>query len=107
MRIGVIGFGKRAKHMINEILKADPSCKVVAVVDPKKQQASGTDSAAYQYYYTPEEMLLKERLDGILIGTRCSLHTEMALKVLPRNIPLYMEKPVSTTMEDLVHLKAA
>lgn len=44
---------------------------------------------------TPEEMLERERLDGILIGTRCSLHTEMALKVTPTGIPLFLEKPVA------------
>lgn len=106
MRIGVIGLGMRASHVMKEIQNVDPSCKIAALVDPKHQQASGIDSIAYPFYNTPEEMLQQEQLDGILIGTRCSLHTEKALKVLPSGIPLYMEKPVSTNMEDLVRLKA-
>jgi predicted dehydrogenase len=107
MKIGVIGLGARAGHVINEIEKVDPSCRIAAVVDPNHQEASDSDSKVYSYYSTPEEMLHKEQLDGILIGTRCSLHTEMALKVLPSHIPLFMEKPVATTMEDLIRLKSA
>src|SRR5690242_18248243 len=106
MKIGVIGLGLRASHVMKEIQNIDPSCKIAALVDPKHQQTSGIDSEAYTLYNTPEEMLQEEQLDGVLIGTRCSLHTEMALKVLPSGIPLYMEKPVATTMEDLLLLKA-
>ena len=57
------------------------------------------------YYDTPEEMLENEQLDGAMIGTRCNLHTLMGLKVLRKNLPLYLEKPVSTNFEDLISLK--
>jgi len=104
MKLGAIGYGLRASHMIKEILKADPDCRLVAVVDPKREQCgAGPD---VRYYNRTEAMLEEEQLDGIIIGTRCSLHTELALKVLPTGIPLYLEKPVSTTMEDLLRLKA-
>ncbi|MBP1990820.1 Gfo/Idh/MocA family protein [Paenibacillus eucommiae] len=59
------------------------------------------------FFDTPEAMIAAGKLDGILIGTRCSLHTEMALKVLPTGIPLYLEKPVATSYEDLMRLKEA
>lgn len=103
MKIGAIGYGLRARHMIGEILKADSACKLVAVVDPKRQECGAGNDLSY--YNSTEEMLQEEQLDGIVIGTRCSLHTEVALKVLPTGIPLYLEKPVSTTMDDLLRLK--
>ena len=37
-------------------------------------------------------------LDGIMIGTRCLLHTEMACKVATHNIPLFLEKPVAVAI---------
>ncbi|MBW7458688.1 Gfo/Idh/MocA family protein [Paenibacillus sepulcri] len=110
MNLGVIGYGLRIRTIIAEIIKQEPSCRVTAIVDVRKDeireelQAQGMDSI--HYYDTAEEMLGAESLDGILIGTRCSLHTPMALKVLQSGIPLYLEKPVSTTMEDLRRLKA-
>ncbi|MBP1989107.1 Gfo/Idh/MocA family protein [Paenibacillus eucommiae] len=109
MKLGVIGYGGRISGVINEIIKYDPDCRITAIADVKKFDISenGKDNALkdVHFYDTADAMLDTESLDGILIGTRCSMHTEMALKVLPRGIPLFLEKPVSTNMEDLRRLK--
>jgi predicted dehydrogenase len=52
-------------------------------------------------------MLDKAKLDAVLVGTRCSLHARMAVKVLQRDLPLYLEKPVATNMDDLLALRDA
>ena len=52
-------------------------------------------------------MLLNEDLDGIIIGTRCSLHTTMATLAMERNVPIFLEKPVCISMEQLLALKEA
>ncbi|MEK8129426.1 Gfo/Idh/MocA family oxidoreductase [Paenibacillus filicis] len=110
MRLGVIGYGHRISHMIGEIIKQDPSCNVAAIVDVRKdvigeeQLRDGRDTV--QYYTEPEEMLESGQIDGVLIGTRCSLHTSMALKVMKSGLPLFLEKPVATTARDLYRLKA-
>ena len=59
----------------------------------------GKDGERITFYDDPDAMLDKESLDGVLVGTRCNLHTPMALKVMARNLPLYLEKPVAVTME--------
>jgi len=48
-----------------------------------------------------------DQLDGVMIGTRCYLHTEMASKVAPANLPLFLEKPVAITFEQVGQLEAA
>jgi predicted dehydrogenase len=109
LKLGVIGYGKRIRIVIDSIRKEDPTCVVKAITDIRKENIAKDTSntaAPFSLYDTPEEMLASEQLDGILIGTRCSLHTEMALKVLPTGIPLFMEKPVATTIEDAYRLKA-
>jgi len=110
MKLGVIGYGSRIRTVIGEMMKLEPSCRVVSIVDIRKAEMTAErrkfdldDST--RFYDTPEEMLEAGGLDGILIGTRCSLHTEMALRVMPAGIPIYLEKPVSTTMPDLLRLK--
>jgi len=52
-------------------------------------------------------MLDMEELDGIMIGTRCNLHTDMAINVIERGIPLFLEKPVSITIEEVKRLNEA
>ena len=113
IRLGVIGYGGRAQGVFGLIGQLNVGAEVVAITDVRndeiKQQmtAAGKDPAKVAFYTDPDEMLDGEKLDGVLIGTRCSLHTKMAVKVLQRNLPLYLEKPVATNMADLLALRAA
>jgi len=110
MRLGVIGYGGRIRHMIQEVIKQDASCHVAAIVDVRqdaiREERLRNDEDPVLYFSTPEEMLQSGQIDGVMIGTRCSLHTTMALKVMKSGLPLFLEKPVATTSEDLYRLKA-
>jgi predicted dehydrogenase len=113
LRLGVIGYGERARHMTQVLRQEDPECRLTAIADPQvqalraKMEADGQSTDGMRFYETADEMLAQEALDGVVIGTRCSQHTPMALKVLRRDIPLFLEKPVATTMPDLMALRAA
>ncbi len=63
------------------------------------------DHSNTKFYTDADQMLDKEKLDGVMIGTRCSLHAKMAIKVLNRNISLFLEKPIATNMGDLLALR--
>ena len=106
MNLGVIGFGHRSCVMIEAMKKVDSSLKIKAVTDIRdlkpdlqKYKYSDEEIEEINFYSDVDNMLKNEKLDGILIGTRCSLHTEMALKVFPTGIPVFLEKPVSNNME--------
>jgi len=116
IRMGVIGFGSRISQVVRLVERLDPSARIAAITDvdhdavkeriPKVRNLQ--DKVEDITFYTePEEMLRKEDLTGVLVGTRCSLHTTMACKVAPTGLPLYLEKPVATTMADLKKLKRA
>ncbi len=107
MKLGIIGYGTRIATMVREVELADPDCHVVGIVDVRADIPDALrDGQMPPFYDTVEEMIAQAKPDGIMIGTRCSLHTEMALKVFPSRIPLFLEKPVATTFEDLYRLKA-
>ncbi|MFD0869032.1 MULTISPECIES: Gfo/Idh/MocA family protein [Paenibacillus] len=107
MKLGVIGYGARISHVIDEIIRQDPSCRIAAITDIRKDKVRQEHQKLQDvtFYDSAEQMLDSEKLDGVLIGTRCSLHTELALKVLPTGLPLFLEKPVATTLEDLHRLQ--
>lgn len=110
MNIGIIGYGTRLKQLSQVLTKLDKDARIVAIADPcvdEIKQAFADCKEKPQFFEQADDMLQLEGLDGIMIGTRCNLHTEMALKVLSRNLPLFLEKPVATTYEDLFRLKAA
>ena len=113
LKLGVIGYGGRIQGVLNIIdnLKADTQLTAIADVrnDAIQQhmRRQGKDPGPVAFYTDPDEMLNKEELHGVLVGTRCSLHSRMAQKVLKRHLPLFLEKPVATTMADLLALKRA
>jgi predicted dehydrogenase len=110
MRIGVIGFGLRIRHLTTELSKLDPECRIAAIADPRIGEIK--PSLPFDYadeialFEDADELLANTKLDGVVVGTRCNLHAEMALKVLKLNLPLFLEKPVATNYEDLFRLKA-
>ncbi|RXZ78420.1 gfo/Idh/MocA family oxidoreductase [Paenibacillaceae bacterium] len=109
MKLGIIGFGNRIQTVVREIMQYEPACRIQAITDVRNEEIRNEmaemEQSDIHYYESPDQMLEKEKLDGVLIGTRCSLHTQMALKVFGTGLPLYLEKPVATTMEDLLLLK--
>lgn len=116
LSVGVIGCGLRVRAILPLLQKNDQGIPVVLravcdVRDPEmiKQELAKADidTANTQFYTDAEEMLSKEQLDGVMIGTRCSLHTKYAVKVLAKKLPLFLEKPVATNPEDWQLLKTA
>ena len=108
MKLGVIGYGSRIKDVIRVMRKLDPDVQVAGVVDPRYGTNGKTNDAdGPPVFASTEELVRSVAPDGLMIGTRCSLHTSYALEALPTGIPLYLEKPVSTTIEDWRRLKEA
>ncbi len=117
IRMGVIGYGSRANMVVRLVERLDADARIAAIADPAtdavKKRLAGEKFIKdkpedIRFYADADEMLAKEKgLTGVVIGTRCSLHTTMACKVARTGLPLYLEKPVSTTMADAKKLKAA
>jgi len=107
MKIGIIGYGTRMHYFLDRLLELDVGVSVAAIADIEPDKAKKLISAkpididAITFYADADEMLEREQLDGVMIGTRCTLHSVMAAKVMKRNLPLFLEKPVGVTMEDL------
>src|SRR5437764_10819506 len=109
-RLGVIGYGNRMRGVLATIGRFKSGARVGAVVDPRADELRRQypdELAGVTFYQDVDEMLDVSGVDGVLIGTRCSLHTPYAIKVLERNLPLFLEKPVATSWEQLAALKAA
>lgn len=108
LRVGVIGFGTRMKTFVGALLATERVC-VAAIADPDPTgalaRAEGCGVTGVKIYADAKEMLAKERLDGVLVGTRCPLHTEMAELVASYGLPLFLEKPVCITDEELARLE--
>ena len=109
-RLGVIGYGSRIRHMLNTIDTFGTDATVVAVVDPAETALRLRFPEKLEqvtFYDDVDRMLDEANLDGVLIGTNCLYHTPYAIKVLARNLPLFLEKPVAIDEAQLAELNAA
>lgn len=109
LNIAVIGYGGRINSVVSDLVKTG-KVKLAAVMDidndaVKKNYIDKNGFEGVRYYTDADEMIATERPDGVLIGTRCSTHTHYALLVAKYSIPMFLEKPVCTTYEDLERLR--
>ena len=109
LKLGIIGYGFRAFTMLKELLRTG-EVTVSAVCDVNfdkvNEYAEENGCLGFTRYTDPKEMLDKEELDGVFVGTRCSMHTDLACLVASYGIPLFLEKPVATNREDAERLKS-
>lgn len=111
-KIGFIGYGLRSETMVQAFTSMEADISIAAIADPRcgaVREKWGDDPrfAHTAYYESAEEMLEKEALDGVFIGTRCALHTPLACLVLQKELPLFLEKPVCISKEQFLALREA
>ena len=114
-KIGIIGFGLRMGNVIQREFEFFPEFDVVAIADINQEpvreriarELHTLDLNKIHFYEDAIEMLDNEELDGVFVATRCDLHKKFAIEVLKRNIPLFLEKPVVTELNDYYELKEA
>lgn len=112
IKLGVIGYGKRISSVIKECLRAvDPDVRVVGIVDPDEEgvrsKLDDRDKKDVKFYGNMKEMISKAKPDALAIGTRCKLHAPFAMEAAKYDIPLYLEKPVATSMTQATGLEKA
>ena len=84
-KIGIIGFGGRIQSLVMNEFGFFPELQIVAIADADltgaKERAEAVKSLDVQhirFYEKGEEMLDREELDGVFVGTRCNLHKRYA-----------------------------
>lgn len=106
-KVGIIGFGFRIKNIVDAAQRIDSDFKITAIADPLLEKCTeGCESfninlTGTKYYADADSMLQNEELDGVMVGTRCSMHTPEAIKVMKIGLPLFLEKPVALTIEQI------
>ena len=98
-KLAFLGYGLRSRTMLQAFREIEADISVAAVADPRweqiqKETAGDPLFAETRYFETADALLGACEPDGVFIGTRCPLHTPLAVEVLKRDIPLFLEKPV-------------
>ena len=109
IKLGVIGLGNRIRNGVmpsllgysDEFVITDVYDSHRALVEEEIAKKEKGYAENIRWYDSPEELVEKADVDGVMIGTRCSSHTKYAILAMKMGVPIFLEKPVSTSMEDL------
>ena len=114
LNLGVIGLGGRAASLLGVFRRVHSGLRVAAVADPDRDGAlrrlrdAEMPERDTAFFTDADEMLGHAGdLDALLIGTRCNIHTTMAVKAASIGLPLYLEKPVAISYEQIAALRDA
>lgn len=113
MNVGVIGFGARAEGVISNFRQFEMDAKVSAVYDTNPEAAKqklknlGYNLDEVTFYEDLDDMLQNGKLDGVMVATNCDTHTDLAIKVMSYQLPMFLEKPVAINIEQIRKLQEA
>lgn len=107
-KVGIVGFGKMGMlhgALINKI----EGFEVSAITETSKITLNAVKSLIPQikYFSSYQEMLGNVDLDAIIITTPSFSHVPIALSAIEKNIHLFIEKPLSNSLENALILENA
>jgi len=101
VRIGFVGVGGMGQCAHLKNYATVPECEVVALAEVRQDLARKV-AAKYgvpNVYATHEEMLKKEKLDGIVAAQPFTRHGTLIPELLGAGVPVFTEKPLAGTLE--------
>ena len=109
INVGVIGVGSIGNAHLEGFARQEKLVNIQALCDvnPKRLKEMGEKwKVAPEHLYTDRvEMLKKEKLDAVTIGTPNLYHYECAADAIKRGIPTMIEKPMVVDMKQAAALK--
>jgi predicted dehydrogenase len=112
LNIGVIGLGQLAREVHLPLLASFPEVCVVALADPDDRAVNRCRPLAPKAQcHSSLEHILRESsessLDAVLVASPSAEHGRQACQILEAGKFLYLEKPLSASVADGLHLMQA
>ena len=98
-RVAVAGAGLIGLAHI-AIAQKSPTCALTAIVDPAPAAEAAAKKAGVPLYKSLDELIAKDRPDGVILATPNQLHVPQALQCIEAGLPMLLEKPIAPTVEE-------
>lgn len=107
IKVGFIGCGGISYRHLSDIKKIK-DVKVVSVIEPNENNFKRFEEyygEKLNLYTNEEEMIEKEKLDGVIICTPHTLHFSQIKSALEKGINVLVEKPAVVKYEEAVEIR--
>jgi predicted dehydrogenase len=104
---GLIGAGGRGRYLNQSFKKLGAECVAVAEVYAPNSQEALKDSPAARTYVDYHDLLAQPGVDAVVIATPDHQHCPMLLTALEAKKDVYLEKPMSHSLDESQTMIAA
>ncbi len=103
VRLGLVGMGMIGR-VHAETMSRMRELEFVAAsdIDPKHRKTA--EEVGARFYQSYEEMIEKEKMDGVVIAVPNELHLPVGAKCAEKKLHLLVEKPIASSLLDADHL---
>lgn len=107
VRVGVIGTGMMGCEHLKNLLGL-PNVLITAVSDPNEEPLTwaritlGDAADGVQFFSDHRELLASDLVDAVLVASPNFTHREILDDIFATDLPVLVEKPMCTTVEDCV-----
>jgi predicted dehydrogenase len=106
VRIGLIGMGMIGKLHAETMAKMS-ELEFVAASDVEAKHEKIARDLGTKFYQSYEDMIAKEKMDGVLIAVPNELHLAVGAKCAEKKLHLLVEKPIASNLSDADRLVEA
>lgn len=105
MKVGVIGYGYWGPNIVRNF-SLHSECEVVSIVEPNKERWKLARKACptARLLHNTDQLLQDPSIEAVAICTPASTHFSLAKQCLERGKHVLVEKPITTSLEELTHL---
>ncbi|MCM8804789.1 MAG: Gfo/Idh/MocA family oxidoreductase [Candidatus Omnitrophica bacterium] len=107
IKIGFIGCGDISHRHLNH-LKNIPDVKIVSAIEPNEENLKRFEESygkKLNVYKDEEEMIEKEKLDGVVICSPHTFHFSQIRIALEKGIDVLVEKPAVVTYDEAIKIR--
>ena len=105
LRLAVAGAGTIGlAHM--GVIAQSQRCTLCAIVDPAPAAVAIAAAQGVPLYATLDALLAHDKPDGMVLATPNALHVPQALQCMAAGVPVLLEKPIATTVQEAQTLVA-
>lgn len=98
--VGLVGCGRWGKHILRDLKTLNCRVEVVA----RSRQAAENARQFKADRITQSANDLSSDLSGFVVATPTVTHVDVIQSLLPRGIPIFVEKPISDSLDEVLSL---
>ena len=99
VRLAVMGAGQMGQKHAG-LIDAHDACALVGICDADGGRKPAAEALGTSFYQDAEELLDREKPEGVIIATPNALHSPIAEVCARRSVHMLIEKPIAETLEE-------